>query len=307
MRHQWLTCTALLCAVGSGCTVTREISRNVIAQTQYPNAIQEKLMDIRNGMAANAAWEEFCTFNPEQPFAIDYELGFKRGFADYLDGGTGQPPVVPPRRYWKVSYQSPQGHQQIQNWFAGYQAGSLVAEQSGRHQWTTIPVMLPSEAAQADRAEPAAGEAVRLSTTAGPEPGVATNPTATDVLAHALEALSETADSTADLVGRAAGPAWGGPDNAETNPMDALATSLRSLIAAADQTRELLEPANRKAKLPDQWRRAPGIQHRALAIEQPASSINGQASNIENADEPQGSGWRSVGVKTEDQRPKTED
>lgn len=73
-------------------------------------------------------------------FSADYERGYKDGFTDYLDfGGCGEPPPVPPRRYWKNAYQTPEGHQAIQDWFAGFRNGVSDAEASGWRHFATVP------------------------------------------------------------------------------------------------------------------------------------------------------------------------
>ena len=54
-------------------------------------------------------------------------------------GGCGEPPPVPPRRYWKNAYQTPQGHQAIQDWFAGFRNGASDAEASGWRHFATVP------------------------------------------------------------------------------------------------------------------------------------------------------------------------
>jgi hypothetical protein len=61
---------------------------------------------------------------------------------DYLEGGSGKPPVVPPRRYWGVQYQTPEGHLAIADWFSGYRLGSTTVQQSGYKHWVNIPTSL---------------------------------------------------------------------------------------------------------------------------------------------------------------------
>jgi hypothetical protein len=75
-----------------------------------------------------------------EPFTIDQERGFEEGFVDYLiAGGTGHPPPLPPRRYWKAKFQTPDGQLAVQQWFRGYEHGAAVAEASGLRSLVTLP------------------------------------------------------------------------------------------------------------------------------------------------------------------------
>jgi hypothetical protein len=77
-------------------------------------------------------------------YSDDFAWGFKRGYMDYLDnGGTGQPPPLPPRRYWKLKYQTPEGYRCIQEWFSGFQQGVEVAKASGFREYSVVPVISP--------------------------------------------------------------------------------------------------------------------------------------------------------------------
>src|SRR5207253_2309767 len=63
---------------------------------------------------------------------------------DYLyAGGSGEPPPLPPRYYWKTRYETAEGHQAIADWFAGYRLGAAMAQESGYREWVTIPSSLP--------------------------------------------------------------------------------------------------------------------------------------------------------------------
>jgi hypothetical protein len=89
---------------------------------------------------AKEAWNECQAANPEATYSVHYVQGFKDGYVDLLTfGGSGEPPILPPRRYWKVTYQTPEGNQAIQDWFAGFRQGAAAARASGNRQLITVP------------------------------------------------------------------------------------------------------------------------------------------------------------------------
>jgi hypothetical protein len=78
--------------------------------------------------------------SPGQDYSCDYCRGFKEGFADYLyEGGTGEPPDLPPRNYWRIGYQTPAGRRAIGEYFDGFRHGAGVCQASGLRQYTTVP------------------------------------------------------------------------------------------------------------------------------------------------------------------------
>jgi hypothetical protein len=98
------------------------------------------LTRARNRALARRAWAETFSAPDGQAASADYGRGFRDGFADYLyAGGTGEPPLVPPRCYWKVGYQSPEGRQAIFEYFEGFRAGVAACQQSGLRQFATVP------------------------------------------------------------------------------------------------------------------------------------------------------------------------
>jgi hypothetical protein len=59
---------------------------------------------------------------------------------DYLQyGGTGQPPFVPPRRYWGVHYRTPDGYRAVEDWYAGFRSGAASAQATGYRHFVTVP------------------------------------------------------------------------------------------------------------------------------------------------------------------------
>jgi hypothetical protein len=90
---------------------------------------------------ADEAWEKVQEADPQTPHSVHFVLGFKSGFADYLETNrTGEPPLAPPWIYRSSHFDSPEGHQAIDDWFAGFRHGSVVAQESGYRQFVALPL-----------------------------------------------------------------------------------------------------------------------------------------------------------------------
>jgi hypothetical protein len=108
------------------------------------NWADEGTMCYRNYRLACRAWHEVQGANPETAYSSHYAAGFKAGYADYLDsGGNGDPPAVPPYSYRSSVFQTPQGYQSIEEWYAGFRHGSSVARESGRRKVIVLPLSSP--------------------------------------------------------------------------------------------------------------------------------------------------------------------
>lgn len=112
----------------------------VVEPLLYCPSKDMKAMHCHHYQLATDAWKEIVDSQPGDSYSPDYACGFKDGFADYLDaGGTGEPPALPPRRYWHCSYRTPDGHQAIDDWFAGFRYGAACAKESGLRHFAVIP------------------------------------------------------------------------------------------------------------------------------------------------------------------------
>jgi hypothetical protein len=132
----------VLCS--AGCTLLT----NSVGLVSYK--VRETTTDFlerhRDRRWAESAWAKVRQHDRGAGFSDDYHDGFIDGFSDYLyKGGNGEPPLLPPRRYRALRYQSARGYQAVQDWFAGYRQGAAAAQQSGFRQWVTGPTSLPAE------------------------------------------------------------------------------------------------------------------------------------------------------------------
>jgi hypothetical protein len=144
-----------------GCAMSYSFARIVAVDPfhyePYSDAFWQK---IRNSRLADAAWERAREMAP-QPYTRHYERGFKYGFTDYLRGGEGRVPLVPPRRYWAFYYQSPEGNEAMQDWFAGWRHGNAMAKESGYWNLMVIPTIYSADSETPQATDPKTGEPLK--------------------------------------------------------------------------------------------------------------------------------------------------
>jgi hypothetical protein len=145
MRLNRFSTIVALCAVTSGCSpIINGIRTLIIEPFQYCNSFDTVEELARDRKLADAAWKRIICADGRRAYSDDYAKGFRRGYVDYLyAGGNGLPPPVPPREYWRVGYETPEGHQAIEDWFAGFRHGASVAMESGYRQFVVVPASAP--------------------------------------------------------------------------------------------------------------------------------------------------------------------
>jgi hypothetical protein len=144
MWTRWLG-TLALCTLTTGCQLASNAIHNVCYETRLNTAEVQERCDYEK--LAKASWETVRTTEACAEWSKDHEDGFIDGFVDYLQfGGPGQPPYVPPKRYWGPKYHTPDGYLAIEEWFAGFRHGVTAAEQSGYRQWAKVPSAHMTEA-----------------------------------------------------------------------------------------------------------------------------------------------------------------
>jgi hypothetical protein len=93
---------------------------------------------------AKECWQRICRCKRGAVFSQDYACGFEDGFVTYVwHGGCGEPPPVPPKKYRKARYRTPEGCRAIEQWFAGFRHGVAVARENGFRRLVTGPSSLP--------------------------------------------------------------------------------------------------------------------------------------------------------------------
>lgn len=147
-----LPLTLVVCSLcNSGCGLVSETHRVFFLAKRTvslePKRFQffhdAKLTRLRNRALARQVWDEIVAECPE-PFSKHYEAGFISGFADYLyRGGRGDAPPVPPRSYWNMGYQSPDGKRAINDWYEGFRHGSQECKVRGYRELAVVPSSRP--------------------------------------------------------------------------------------------------------------------------------------------------------------------
>ena len=211
MRWTGIAVACVLCASGTGCVTTGAESGqyNFLANSfrnlgEWPVfGTAECRRTVRDCRRAKEAWQEAQAACPDQAFSKDYAEGFLAGFRDYLDaGGNGQPPGAPPFRYWLARYETPEGHQAVEDWYAGFRHGAAAARASGYRELNVIPLSCPPVDAVVD-AERAAHGPGPAGMTFGPPGG----------LPPPLEVVPDQLPPPRPLPPPFPGPAPGGPGN----------------------------------------------------------------------------------------------
>jgi hypothetical protein len=131
-----------LCAAPSGCSW---IPYSVHNLWEAPcDVLHRTALRCRFRRQADDAWDHVLKGNPGVPYSRMYAVGFNEGFVDFLDAdGTGEPPAAPPWCYRTPRSLTPEGKQEVEDWFAGFRHGAAVARASGLRQAVVVPLALP--------------------------------------------------------------------------------------------------------------------------------------------------------------------
>lgn len=141
--------TGILLLSNVGCRFAEHTWRTAVVEPiQYSPYWYDKFARHRYRAAALEALEQQRALAKaerddyvHEPFSPAHECGFVDGFVDYLEaGGRGEPPVLPPRKFWKAKFQNPDGYRATLDWFEGFRHGASVARASGLRQFITVPV-----------------------------------------------------------------------------------------------------------------------------------------------------------------------
>jgi hypothetical protein len=138
---QRFLCLIAFGTLTAGCSMIDSGTRTLVTEPRaYCDFKDSYLSRMRDRRLAEAVWVEVQCRNPSAQFSADYACGFRDGFVDFIDaGGTGEPPPLPPRRYWQSKYATPAGYQAAQDWFQGFRHGAAVAAENGHRRYAVLP------------------------------------------------------------------------------------------------------------------------------------------------------------------------
>ena len=133
-----------ICQACCGCTLYTHGKHVLLTDPlHFPNNINHISTRHRFRKIGKQYLNDFYCANDHVPASKEYSDGFLDGFEDYITYGARQaPPALPPRRYWKKHYTTPEGFGVVHDWHAGFADGSLQAASSGLRELQTVPSSL---------------------------------------------------------------------------------------------------------------------------------------------------------------------
>jgi hypothetical protein len=72
------------------------------------------------------------------PISHHFKMGFIQAYEDLAMNRQPSPPVIPPEKYWNAYYRSCAGQPDVDEWFAGYDAGLDMGCDSGVSRFNEI-------------------------------------------------------------------------------------------------------------------------------------------------------------------------
>jgi hypothetical protein len=142
MRTLGIVVVAVCAAGASGCCGFLRYAAINLTETPL-QAFSESRREHRNYRLAKKGWAEFAE-EADHTYSHDFKDGFIDGYADYLDhGGNGDPPATPPFHYRSMKYQTPEGVEAINDWYAGWKQGASAAIASGQREVELVPLSKP--------------------------------------------------------------------------------------------------------------------------------------------------------------------
>ncbi|MCA9234812.1 MAG: hypothetical protein KDA44_05050 [Planctomycetales bacterium] len=132
LRSSVFVC-ALAIVAAAGCTVCQHAKRTLFEEPAQYSAKRDRPRSVKLYREwADQQWQLFAGDCGHEVASEEFEAGFRDGFVDYVyAGGTGEPPPLPPRKFWNAAYRNPDGHVGSADWFNGYRTGAAIARDGG--------------------------------------------------------------------------------------------------------------------------------------------------------------------------------
>ena len=125
----------------AGCHVLSQAKRTTkYEHQQFPYFLDRRVSHRQYRAWASEAWGTTYHSVAGDGITTDFRRGFFDGFADYCyAGGSGEPPLVPPRYFWSIRYRNDAGDQRIEDWRRGFRLGTQAANEGGYRKRATVP------------------------------------------------------------------------------------------------------------------------------------------------------------------------
>ena len=143
VRFFWITLLSVAILASPGCSVFYLAKRTIKYEPRdFDITLDEAAACKQYAIWAEEAWSSYLGSAPDAPISANYEQGFREGFVDFVfAGGTGEPPPIPPRRFWRTMYRNPEGDQTIADWTAGFRVGAAAARDNGYRKRALVPAV----------------------------------------------------------------------------------------------------------------------------------------------------------------------
>jgi hypothetical protein len=126
----------------TGCSVCWQLQRTLIKEPLQYGWKRDRKRSLQVYRTwAEEAYRAVCPqLDLPDVLEAEYGLGFRDGFVDYVHlGGTGNPPPVPPRKFWNVESRVTDVRTAAEQWCAGYRHGAKVARDGGYRDLALLP------------------------------------------------------------------------------------------------------------------------------------------------------------------------
>ena len=141
-RFAWFCLLVVTLTATPGCNVFFLAKRTLKYEPRdFDLTLDEAAACEQYARWAEEAWGAYLDTAPSVSISPDFERGFREGFVDFVfAGGTGEPPAVPPRHFWRTMYRNPHGDQAINDWSSGFRTGASAAHHGGFRDRALVPV-----------------------------------------------------------------------------------------------------------------------------------------------------------------------
>ena len=137
----FLSAYAAACTLVTGCSMYRAGFENLInAPSQFQIQHDRRATERHHRDAAHEALAEWKRSDVNGAATVDYADGFEQGVVDFLTyGGNAPPPVLPPRKYWRLGRRAKTGNLAAEQWLQGAADGRSFAMESGQRDAAVVP------------------------------------------------------------------------------------------------------------------------------------------------------------------------